>query len=573
MASTTSASRKRIAAGEKNGAKFIFITGGVLSSLGKGITSASLAMLLKSRGLRVTIQKFDPYINVDPGTMSPFQHGEVYVTDDGAETDLDLGHYERFLNQSMTQKNNTTTGQVYYEVITKERRGDYLGKTVQVVPHITDEISRRMTALGESGEYDVILIEIGGTVGDIESLPFLESVRQLDLKLGRGNTLHIHLTYVPYINAAGELKTKPTQHSVKALLEIGIQPDILVCRSEHRLLKDIREKIALFCNVQGDSVIEGRDAETIYEVPLIYAQQKLDDLVLRKLGVEAQEADLKMWKRFVRRIKKPTHGKVRIALCGKYTQYQDAYKSIIESFIHAGAANNVTVELKWIDSENLETVAAVRRALKGIDGMLVAPGFGSRGVEGKIRAIRYVRENKIPFFGICLGMQCAVIEFARNVCGLTDANSTEFVRTEQNVIDLMPDQKEVKDMGGTMRLGSYPCIVENGTKTWKAYRDRFINERHRQRYEVNNAFRDQLAAHGMKFSGLSPNGRLVEIIELPDHPWFIGGQFHPELKSRLVAPHPLFKAFVNAAITYRDRNEGGETVSTKKSKKAKGKKK
>lgn len=573
MASTTSASRKRIAAGEKNGAKFIFITGGVLSSLGKGITSASLAMLLKSRGLRVTIQKFDPYINVDPGTMSPFQHGEVYVTDDGAETDLDLGHYERFLNQSMTQKNNTTTGQVYYEVITKERRGDYLGKTVQVVPHITDEISRRMTALGESGEYDVILIEIGGTVGDIESLPFLESVRQLDLKLGRGNTLHIHLTYVPYINAAGELKTKPTQHSVKALLEIGIQPDILVCRSEHRLLKDIREKIALFCNVQGDSVIEGRDAETIYEVPLIYAQQKLDDLVLRKLGVEAQEADLKMWKRFVRRIKKPTHGKVRIALCGKYTQYQDAYKSIIESFIHAGAANNVTVELKWIDSENLETVAAVRRALKGIDGMLVAPGFGSRGVEGKIRAIRYVRENKIPFFGICLGMQCAVIEFARNVCGLTDANSTEFVRTEQNVIDLMPDQKEVKDMGGTMRLGSYPCIVENGTKTWKAYRDRFINERHRHRYEVNNAFRDQLAAHGMKFSGLSPNGRLVEIIELPDHPWFIGGQFHPELKSRLVAPHPLFKAFVNAAITYRDRNEGGETVSTKKSKKAKGKKK
>ncbi|MGE3799543.1 MAG: CTP synthase [Candidatus Kapaibacterium sp.] len=562
-----------MAVGEKNGAKFIFITGGVLSSLGKGITSASLAMLLKSRGLRVTIQKFDPYINVDPGTMSPFQHGEVYVTDDGAETDLDLGHYERFLNQSMTQKNNTTTGQVYYEVITKERRGDYLGKTVQVVPHITDEISRRMTALGESGEYDVILIEIGGTVGDIESLPFLESVRQLDLKLGRGNTLHIHLTYVPFISAAGELKTKPTQHSVKALLEIGIQPDILVCRSEHRLLKDIREKIALFCNVQSDSVIEGRDAETIYEVPLIYAQQKLDDLVLRKLGMEAQEADLKMWKRFVRRIKKPTHGKVRIALCGKYTQYQDAYKSIIESFIHAGAANNVTVELKWIDSENLETVAAVRRALKGIDGMLVAPGFGSRGVEGKIRAIRYVRENKIPFFGICLGMQCAVIEFARNVCGLTDANSTEFVRTEQNVIDLMPDQKEVKDMGGTMRLGSYPCIVENGTKTWKAYRDRFINERHRHRYEVNNAFRDQLAAHGMKFSGLSPDGRLVEIIELPDHPWFIGGQFHPELKSRLLAPHPLFKAFVNAAITYRDRNEGGETVSTKKSKKAKGKKK
>ncbi len=569
MTSTT-ASRKRSSTEQQGQAKYIFITGGVLSSLGKGITSASLALLLKSRGLRVTIQKFDPYINVDPGTMSPFQHGEVYVTDDGAETDLDLGHYERFLNQSMTRQNNTTTGQVYYEVISKERRGDYLGKTVQVVPHITDEISRRMTALGESGEYDVILIEIGGTVGDIESLPFLESVRQLDLKLGRGNTLHIHLTYVPYISAAGELKTKPTQHSVKALLEIGIQPDILVCRSEHRLLKDIREKIALFCNVQGDSVIEGRDAETIYEVPLIYAQQKLDDLVLRKLRIDAPEADLKVWKRFVRRIKKPTNGQITIALCGKYTKYQDAYKSIIEAFIHAGAANNVHVELKWIDSENLDTEADVRRALKGIDGMLVAPGFGARGVEGKIRAIRYVRENRIPFFGICLGMQCAVIEFARNVCGLPEANSTEFGRTEQNVIDLMPDQKDVTDMGGTMRLGSYPCIVENGTKTWKAYRDRFINERHRHRYEVNNAFRDRLAEGGMVFSGLSPDGRLVEIVELPDHPWFIGGQFHPELKSRLVAPHPLFRAFVKAAVDHRDGTPAvSRKGSAKKSKKGK----
>ena len=568
MASTTS--RKRASdKGQDNQAKYIFITGGVLSSLGKGITSASLALILKSRGLRVTIQKFDPYINVDPGTMSPFQHGEVYVTDDGAETDLDLGHYERYLDQSMTQKNNTTTGQVYYEVISKERRGDYLGKTVQVVPHITDEISRRMTALGESGEYDVILIEIGGTVGDIESLPFLEAVRQLDLKLGRGNTLHIHLTYVPYISAAGELKTKPTQHSVKALLEIGIQPDILVCRSEYRLLKDIREKIALFCNVQGDSVIEGRDVETIYEVPLIYAQQKLDDLVLRKLNIDAPEADLKIWKRYVRRIKKPTNGIVRIALCGKYTQHQDAYKSITEAFIHAGAANNVSVELEWIDSENLKTAADVRRALKKVHGMLVAPGFGSRGVEGKIKAIQYVRENNIPFFGICLGMQCAVIEFARNVCGLSEANSTEFAKTEQNVIDLMPDQKDVTDMGGTMRLGSYPCIVENTTKTWKAYDDRFINERHRHRYEVNNAFREQLAEQGMVFSGLSPDGRLVEIIELPDHPWFVGGQFHPELKSRLVSPHPLFKAFVKAARNYRDAIE----TEPKKSKKSKGKKK
>lgn len=564
MALTTNASRKRNS-GEKSGqAKYIFITGGVLSSLGKGITSASLALLLKSRGLRVTIQKFDPYLNVDPGTMSPFQHGEVYVTDDGAETDLDLGHYERFLNQSMTQLNNTTTGQVYYQVITKERRGDYLGKTVQVIPHITDEIARRMTAIGDSGDYDVVLIEIGGTVGDIESLPFLEATRQLDLKLGRGNALHIHLTYVPYINAAGELKTKPTQHSVKTIREIGIQPDILVCRSEHRLVKDIREKIALFCNVESDSVIEGRDAETIYEVPVIYAQQKLDDIVLRKLGLEAPEADLKIWKRYVRRIKKPTNGEVRIALCGKYTKYQDAYKSIIEAFIHAGAANNAHVKLEWVDSEKLETAKDVQKALKGVDGMLVAPGFGSRGVEGKIKAIKYVRENGIPFFGICLGMQCAVIEFARNVCGLSEANSTEFAKTSANVIDLMPDQKDVTDMGGTMRLGSYPCIIERGTKTFKAYRNQFIAERHRHRYEVNNAYRDVLSENGMKFSGLSPDGRLAEIIELPNHPWFVAGQFHPELKSRLVDPHPLFKEFVKAALLHRDKEPDSKPSKTKK---------
>lgn len=496
--------------------------------------------------------------------MSPFQHGEVYVTDDGAETDLDLGHYERFLNQSMTQLNNTTTGQVYYQVITKERRGDYLGKTVQVIPHITDEIARRMTAIGDSGDYDVVLIEIGGTVGDIESLPFLEATRQLDLKLGRGNALHIHLTYVPYINAAGELKTKPTQHSVKTIREIGIQPDILVCRSEHRLVKDIREKIALFCNVESDSVIEGRDAETIYEVPVIYAQQKLDDIVLRKLGLEAPEADLKIWKRYVRRIKKPTNGEVRIALCGKYTKYQDAYKSIIEAFIHAGAANNAHVKLEWVDSEKLETAKDVQKALKGVDGMLVAPGFGSRGVEGKIKAIKYVRENGIPFFGICLGMQCAVIEFARNVCGLSEANSTEFAKTSANVIDLMPDQKDVTDMGGTMRLGSYPCIIERGTKTFKAYRNQFIAERHRHRYEVNNAYRDVLSENGMKFSGLSPDGRLAEIIELPNHPWFVAGQFHPELKSRLVDPHPLFKEFVKAALLHRDKEPDSKPSKTKK---------
>jgi len=532
--------------------KYIFITGGVLSSLGKGITSSSLALLLKARGLRVTIQKFDPYINVDPGTMSPFQHGEVYVTEDGAETDLDLGHYERFLDQSMTRANNTTTGQVYYEVITRERRGDYLGKTVQVVPHITDEIARRMTALGESGDYDIILIEIGGTVGDIESLPFLEATRQLDQRLGRQNTLHIHLTYVPYIKAAGELKTKPTQHSVKTLLEIGIQPNILVCRSEHRLSKEIREKIALFCNVDRDAVVEARDVETIYEVPLVYAVQELDDIVLRKLGLDAAAPDMKRWSTLVRRIKHPADGVVRIGICGKYTQYQDAYKSIIEAFIHAGAANNVKVELEWVDSEHLHTPADVRRALSGLHGLLVAPGFGSRGVEGKIMAIRHVRENGVPFFGICLGMQCAVIEFARNVCGLADANSAEFARSPHTVIDLMPEQKSVKEKGGTMRLGSYPCILSKRSKALAAYREQFITERHRHRYEVNNVYREQLAAGGLVLSGLSPDARLVEIVELPGHPWFVGCQFHPELKSRLLTPHPLFKAFVRAAVEHRD---------------------
>jgi CTP synthase len=554
-------------------AKYIFITGGVLSSLGKGITSASLALLLKQRGLRVTIQKFDPYINVDPGTMSPYQHGEVYVTEDGAETDLDLGHYERFLNQSMTQQNNTTTGQVYFEVITKERRGDYLGKTVQVIPHITDEIRRRMTAIGNSGNYDIILIEIGGTVGDIESLPFLEAARQLDQELGRANVLHIHLTYVPYIAAAGELKTKPTQHSVKQLLELGIQPHILVCRSEHKLSPEIKEKIALFCNVERDSVVEARDVSTIYEVPLVYDQQGFDDIVLRKLGITAPEPDLKKWRTLVNRIKSPKNGTVRIGICGKYTQYQDAYKSIIEAFVHAGADNNVKVELQWIDSEKLKTPEDVRRALATIDGMLVAPGFGSRGVEGKIRAIEYVRRNKIPFFGICLGMQCAVIEFARNVCGLPDANSSEFARTPNSVIDLMLEQKNVTDKGGTMRLGSYPCIIAKKTKTLAAYREQFITERHRHRYEVNNAFRELLAKNGLKLSGVSPDGNLVEMIEISDHPWFVGCQFHPELKSRLLAPHPLFRAFVKAALTYRDtqsgRKEKGSPTQKKGAKRAK----
>ncbi|MBS1911817.1 MAG: CTP synthase [Bacteroidetes bacterium] len=541
-------------------AKYIFISGGVLSSLGKGITSASLARLLKARGLRVTIQKFDPYINVDPGTMSPYQHGEVYVTEDGAETDLDLGHYERFLDQSMTQNNNTTTGQVYFEVITKERRGDYLGKTVQVIPHITDEIARRMTALGSSGAYDIVLIEIGGTVGDIESLPFLEATRQLDQRLGRDNTLHIHLTYVPFIKAAGELKTKPTQHSVKMLLELGIQPDILVCRSEHRLNRDIREKIALFCNVDRDSVVEARDVSTIYEVPLVYAQQGFDDIVLRKFGISAPDPNMKQWANIVRRIKQPGGGEVHIGICGKYTQYQDAYKSIIEAFVHAGAANNVHVDLHWVDSEELRSEADVKRSLAGLHGLLVAPGFGSRGVEGKIMAIRYVRERKIPFFGICLGMQCAVIEFARNICGLADANSAEFAKTENMVIDLMPEQKQVKEKGGTMRLGSYPCILTKRTKTLSAYREQFISERHRHRYEVNNAFRDLLTEYGLILSGLSPDGRLVEIVELADHPWFVGCQFHPELKSRLLSPHPLFKAFVAAAAAYRNGSSEAKLV-------------
>jgi len=537
--------------------KYIFITGGVLSSLGKGITSASLALLLKSRGLRVTIQKFDPYLNVDPGTMSPYQHGEVYVTEDGAETDLDLGHYERFLNQSMSQKNNTTTGQVYYEVISKERRGDYLGKTVQVIPHITDEILRRMTALGETGEYDIVLTEIGGTVGDIESLPFIEAVRQLDQTLGRESSLHIHLTYVPYIKAAGELKTKPTQHSVKTLLELGIQPDILVCRSEYRLTKDIREKIALFCNVDRDSVIEARDVSTIYEVPLVYEDQGLDEIILRKLGMRARDAEMREWSTLVKRIKKPRNGSVRIGICGKYTQYQDAYKSIIESFVHAAAANNVHVDLDWIDSEKIKSMADARRSLQGINGLLVAPGFGSRGVEGKVTAIRYVREKNIPFLGICLGMQCAVIEYARNVARLGDANSSEFARTPHPVIDLMPEQKNVKEKGGTMRLGSYPCILEKKTKTLAAYREQFITERHRHRYEVNNDYRETLSRFGMVFSGVSPDKRLVEIIELPQHPWFVGCQFHPELKSRLLAPHPLFKAFVKAAVGHRDASSKG----------------
>lgn len=526
--------------------KYIFVTGGVVSSLGKGIASASIGLLLKARGLRVTIQKFDPYLNVDPGTMNPFQHGEVYVTDDGAETDLDLGHYERYLDITTSRKNNSTTGQIYHEVITKERRGDYLGATVQVIPHITDEIKRRFEALGQTGDYDVVITEVGGTVGDIESQPFLEAMRQFMFKLGGQNAISIHVTLVPYIGSAGEIKTKPTQHSVKALLELGIQPDMLICRTDRPLPKDVREKIALFTNVDAASVVDGRDVSSIYEVPLVYAEQEVDEIVLDKLDLTCPRPNLREWKKFVDRLKNPA-GRVRIGICGKYTEHQDAYKSIAEAFVHAGAANNVGVDLVWIRAEDVERDGA-EQYMQGIAGLLVAPGFGERGIEGKIRAIEYVRTKKIPFFGICLGLQCAVIEFARNVCGLERANSTEFRQGDQNVIDLMLEQKKVKDYGGTMRLGAYPCRLEKGTKAHRAYKADLINERHRHRYEVNDAFKATLEQHGLIISGICPDNGLVEMVELGDHPWFVGCQFHPELKSRATNAHPLFREFVRASV-------------------------
>jgi len=533
----------------RNKVKYIFITGGVISSLGKGIAAASIGLLLKSRGLRVTIQKFDPYLNVDPGTMNPFQHGEVYVTDDGAETDLDLGHYERFLDVNMTRNNNATTGQIYFEVITKERRGDYLGATVQVIPHITDEIKRRFEALATTGDYDVIITEIGGTVGDIESLPFLEAMRQFMFAKGRKNAISVHVTLVPYIKAAGEIKTKPTQHSVKTLLEIGIQPDFLVCRSEAPISKEVREKIALFTNVDVNAVVDAHDVSTIYEVPLQFAKEEIDEIILEKLDLTCPRPNLKEWRAFVSSVKNPK-GSITIGVCGKYTDHQDAYKSIAESFVHAGAANDVKVDLRWIRAEDVERDGAATQ-LKGISGLLVAPGFGERGIEGKIASVHYVREHKIPFFGICLGLQCAVIEFARNVCGLTRANSIEFKETDQNVIDMMIEQKKVTAYGGTMRLGSYPCRLQKGTKAAKAYKKELIHERHRHRYEVNDAFRAVLEQHGMIISGICPTNKLVEIIELPDHPWFVAGQFHPELRSRATIPHPLFREFVKAAMEYR----------------------
>jgi CTP synthase len=543
--------------GFKKKVKFVFITGGVVSSLGKGITASSLGLLLKQRGYSVTIQKFDPYINVDPGTMSPFQHGEVYVTDDGAETDLDLGHYERFLDVNMSKDNNTTTGQVYFEVINKERRGDYLGATVQVIPHITDEIKSRMLRLAESNKYDIVITEIGGTVGDIESLPFIEAMRQLMLELGRKNAINIHVTLVPYISSAGEVKTKPTQHSVKNLLELGIQPNILVCRSDEILSKEIRSKIALFCNVDTESVISAYNCSTIYEVPLVLYEQNFDRLVLKRLKLPDINIKLDEWKYFVESIKNPVKN-VKIAVCGKYTNLVDAYKSISEAFIHAGAENNVHVEVDFISSENI-TRDNVKSVLKKYDGVLIPGGFGERGIEGKIEAIKYVRENKIPFFGICLGLQCAVIEFARNVCNIKNANSSEFVKNKSDVIHLMPEQIKIKYKGGSMRLGAYPCVLKKGSKANLAYKKEKISERHRHRYEVNNAYLDVLTKNGLIISGTSPDKDLVEMIEIENHPWFVGCQFHPELKSRATKAHPLFRDFVSAAINYNE-NKNNENI-------------
>ncbi|MBO4806624.1 MAG: CTP synthase [Paludibacteraceae bacterium] len=529
--------------------RYIFVTGGVTSSLGKGIISASLAKLLQARGLSVTIQKLDPYINIDPDTLNPYEHGECYVTVDGAVTDLDLGHYERFLGESTTQANNVTTGRIYQSVIDKERRGDYLGKTVQVVPHITDEIKRHIKILGNTKKYDVVITEIGGTVGDIESLPYVEAVRQLKWELGN-ETLCIHLTYVPYLAASHELKTKPTQHSVKSLLQSGVQPDVLVLRAEHDLSEDLRRKVALFCNVEKDAVIQCIDAPTIYEVPLLMHKEGLDAVVMRKLGIpNTKEPDMAEWLSFLERCENPKR-EVKIALVGKYVELPDAYKSILESFVHAGASNEVKVDLRLIQSENV-TAENVADLLGGMKGILVAPGFGGRGIEGKIEAVRYARENNIPFFGICLGMQCAVIEFARNVLGYADANSTEFnPRSEHKVVDLMESQKNISGMGGTMRLGAYPCEIEPGTLAEQVYGERLIQERHRHRYEFNNDYLAEFEKHGMKASGFNPDTKLVEIVEIPSHRFFIASQFHPELQSSVLRPHKLFVSFVKAAMEW-----------------------
>lgn len=534
--------------------KYIFVTGGVVSSLGKGITAASLGRLLKSRGYRVTIQKFDPYINIDPGTMSPYQHGEVFVTDDGAETDLDLGHYERFIDINLSKNSNTTTGKIYQSVINKERRGDYLGGTVQVIPHITNEIKERVFRVGQQDNADFVITEIGGTVGDIESLPFLEAIRQVKKDVGKNDVLYIHVTLVPYISAAGELKTKPTQHSVKELRSIGISPDIIVCRSEKPISKEMREKMAMFCDVDPDAVIQNLTARSIYEVPMLMEEQGLDTIVLRKLEMEDKPKDMQGWHDMVARILKKYDKKVTIAVVGKYVALQDAYISITESLRHAAVANEAELDIHWVNAEEIEADDTdMAKVMAGVDGILVPGGFGNRGIEGKIKAIQYAREHKIPFFGICLGMQCAVIEFARHVCGMADANSSEFnPNSTHPVIDLMPEQLDVEDLGGTMRLGLYPCKVYPDTLTSKAYNAELIYERHRHRYEFNNAFREEIVGNGLVLGGTLPNGRLVEIVELPEseHPWFLGAQFHPEFKSHPTNPHPLFREFVGAAVKH-----------------------
>ena len=533
--------------------KYIFVTGGVSSSLGKGIISASLAKLLQSRGLNVTIQKFDPYINIDPGTLNPYEHGECYVTEDGTETDLDLGHYERFLNIRTSESNNTTTGQIYQTVINKERKGDFLGKTVQVIPHITNEIKRRIKLIQKEKNYDVIITELGGTVGDIESYPFIEAVRQFRWEVGLGNSLVIHLTLLPYLSAAGELKTKPTQHSVKKLMESGVNADIIVCRTEHSLNDELRKKIALFCNVEIESVIESIDASTIYEVPILMQNEKLDDVVLKKLNLNnIQLSKLDIWNAFVKKIKNPLN-EVSVGLIGKYVELQDSYKSILESFVHAGAANDVKVNVIPIHSEEINT-KSVDQIFKNLNGVLVAPGFGERGIEGKIESIRIAREKSIPFLGICLGMQMAVIEFARNVLELNKANSTEMDKNcKYPVISMMESQKNIKEKGGTMRLGSWKCVLENNSLAHKIYSTNEINERHRHRYELNFEFMKELSKKGMIFSGKNPDTGLVEIIELSDHPWFFGVQFHPEYRSTVDEPHPVFVSFVKASLSHKNK--------------------
>ena len=533
----------------KRPVKYIFVVGGVISGLGKGITASSIGYLLKSAGLRVTILKLDPYLNVDPGTMNPYQHGEVFVLDDGSETDLDLGHYERFIDVDMSKHNNATTGQVYSTVLNRERKGDYLGATIQVIPHITDEIKRRIHLVNDPKKYDVVICEVGGTVGDIESLPFMEAIRQMSVEVGYRNHLIVHVTLVPYIQASEELKTKPTQHSVMKLREIGLSPDIILCRSNYPLTKQVKEKIALFCNVSTNHVIEGKEVKSIYEVPLVFDKQKLGQIIMNRLELTGQPRVSKLHD-FITRFKKPTY-KVNIAMCGKYTELPDAYKSVLEAFIHAGVENDAHVNVHWIATENIKTDTGAEKEFANVDGLLLLPGFGSRGTGGKILSCKYARENNVPFLGICLGLQCAVIDFAKNVCGLTDANSTEFdKKTPYPVIDLMESQRAIKRKGGTMRLGAYSCDIKPKTGAAREYRKKHISERHRHRWEVNNRYRSRLEKHGLVVSGVNTELNLVEIIEYPDHPWFIASQFHPEMKSRLNSAHPLFRGFIGAAVKY-----------------------